>query len=118
MNRLASLDWQRGLLALSVMTYHLIEWRLYHLDSSKTLGRLGVYSVSMFFILSGLSMALVYNKYLCDVQSSLKFFVRRIFRIWPLLWLVITVVVLEKIRLHEGIDSTLVILNLTTLFGF
>ncbi|WP_181373105.1 acyltransferase family protein [Massilia glaciei] len=118
MKRIDSLDWQRGLLALSIMVYHLFSWQVASLDSSTLLGRLGIYGVSMFFILSGLSMAVVYNAYIVDIQSSLNFFVRRIFRIWPLLWLTIFCAVLYKFVSGQPSDWLLVASNLTTLFGF
>ncbi|HOY69302.1 MAG TPA: hypothetical protein PLZ85_00405 [Methylotenera sp.] len=57
MGRLDSLDWLRGLLAFSIMIYHLTSWEISPLESSHLLGRLGIYGVSMFFLLSGLSMA-------------------------------------------------------------
>lgn len=87
-NRYISLDWLRGLMAISVMLYH---YSGQH-DSSTPLGRLGIYAVSIFFILSGLSIAIAYDQYICDVRSSVIFFIRRLFRIWPLLWLAIALV--------------------------
>jgi peptidoglycan/LPS O-acetylase OafA/YrhL len=119
MNRLEPLDWLRGLLALSIMVYHLIGWKFHQPDSSELLGRLGIYGVSMFFVLSGLSMAAVYAGFIGDARSWASFFVRRIFRIWPLLWAaVITVTVGGVVVKGEPVDWSLVLLNLTTLFGF
>lgn len=119
MNRLVSLDWQRGLLALSIMVYHLTGWKLYQPQSGEVLGRLGIYGVSMFFLLSGLSMAVVYHNFFSDGLSSLRFFVRRIFRIWPLMWVAVGAVTLGGVLLKgQAPDWTLILLNLTTLFGF
>jgi peptidoglycan/LPS O-acetylase OafA/YrhL len=119
MNRLEALDWLRGLLALSIMLYHLTGWTLYHPDSSELLGRLGIYGVSMFFVLSGLSMAVGYHAFIRDGRSAARFFVRRIFRIWPLLWLAVLASTLAGSVLRgREVDWTLVLLNLTTLFGF
>ena len=119
MNRLESLDWLRGLLAVSIMVYHLTGWTLYHPQSNDLLGRLGIYGVSMFFILSGLAMAAGYANYICNAPTAAKFFVRRIFRIWPLLWLAVAAVVVGGVVIKgETIDWVLVLLNLTTAFGF
>jgi len=43
-----SLDYLRGVMALSVMIYHLKSWNLYHPDASTLLGRLGIYAVAIF----------------------------------------------------------------------
>ena len=51
-DRIESLDYLRGIMALSVMIYRLTSWNLYHPDASTLLGRLGIYAVSIFFILS------------------------------------------------------------------
>lgn len=115
MGRLDVLDWQRGLLAISVMFYHLSSWYITSLDSGSLLGRLGIYSVSMFFVLSGLSMALVYKSFLIDIKSSIKFFTRRIFRILPLLWLSIGLVIFV---VGKSFSVEKIILNLTLSFGF
>lgn len=117
-SRIETLDWLRGLMALSIMFYHLTIWIIVPLDSSSPLGRLGVYGVSIFFVLSGLSMAIVYNRYIKSVRASVNFYVRRIFRIWPLLWVVCILVVLPKIFKTGTCDWELLFMNLTTLFGF
>ena len=115
MNRLDALDWQRGFLALSVMFYHLCSAYITPLDSSFLLGRLGIYAVSMFFVLSGLSMALVYREYLTNISSSVKFFIRRVFRILPLLWLAIGLVIFV---LGKEVSFEKIVLNATLLFSF
>ncbi|PWB35630.1 hypothetical protein DCO48_01715 [Pseudomonas sp. SDI] len=53
---------------------------------------MSIYGVSMFFILSGLSMAVVYHKTLEARHQWSTFFIRWAFRILPLLWLAIAVV--------------------------
>ncbi len=96
-SRIETLDWLRGLMALSIMFYHLTYWIVSPLDSSNPLGRLGVYGVSIFFVLSGLSMAIVYNVYIKSIRASINFYVRRIFRIWPLLWAVCILAIIPQI---------------------
>ena len=113
-----SLDWLRGLLAVSIMLYHLVSWEVGQLDASSLLGRLGAYGVSMFFILSGLSIALVYHRFIVDGSTVVRFYVRRIFRIWPLMWLAVIVVTGARALQGEVLSWKLVLLNLTTLFGF
>ena len=118
LKRVDGLDWQRGLLAFSIMIYHLLFWELSEPDASTFIGRLGVYGVSMFFVLSGLSMAIVYNTYICGIRSSCYFLARRIFRIWPLLWVAVITISIINISRGKNLDYGLVVLNLTTLFGF
>ncbi len=107
--RVASLDWLRGLMALSIMLYHFVGRD----DAATPLGRLGAYGVSIFFILSGLSMAIAYDGFIKDAHTSLKFLILRLFRIWPLLWLA----VLLRYAIHPY-DAETIALNLTTAFGF
>jgi len=92
MKRYETLDWLRGLMALSIMIYHLVAWKITGSDASSILGIFGIYGVSIFFVLSGLSMAIVYHNYIKDPTTSLTFFLRRIFRIWPLLWVCVATV--------------------------
>lgn len=117
MKRYESLDWLRGLMAFAIMIYHLWGWVVFQPESGNLLGNFGVYGVSVFFVLSGLSMAIVYNDILKDFSSSLIFFVKRLFRIWPLLWLCILLISLPSI-LRGDADLWRIFLNLTTLFGF
>lgn len=117
--RVESLDWLRGLMALSIMIYHLCGWYFYQPDSSHFLGRMGIYGVSVFFILSGLSMAIVYHRFIDSAQSVMAFFIRRFFRILPLLWLAIVGTLAIRILKGNSIpDSGSLLLNATGLFGF
>ncbi|WP_419869055.1 acyltransferase family protein [Chryseobacterium sp. CT-SW4] len=114
-SRIETLDWLRGLMAISIMFYHLTMWKFKTLDSSDFLGRLGIYGVSIFFILSGLSMAIVYHKNITSINKLLAFFLRRVFRIIPLLFIVTTFTVFLNPHLF---DIKKYILNITSLFGF
>jgi len=119
MKRLDALDWLRGGLAFSIMIYHLLCWEYTSPDSSSILGRLGIYGVSMFFVLSGLSMAYVYCDRLHDVRSGANFFLRRLFRILPLLWVaIIGALLLIRIESESYPSFARLALNATTLFGF
>ena len=115
--RISSLDWLRGIVAMSIMSYHLTNWHITKLDSSSLLGRLGIYGVSIFFILSGLSIALAYEKRMSDVKSAVYFFIRRIFRIWPLFFMTLIFYILFFAR-SENYGWKMILLNATLLFSF
>jgi peptidoglycan/LPS O-acetylase OafA/YrhL len=117
-NRIESLDWLRGLMAISIMLYHYVSWEFAVVPIGTVLGKLGIYAVSIFFILSGLSLALVYGDYIKGVKSSIFFLVRRVFRIWPVLWIAVAIFVVASIYNQKPIDFYTIVLNLTTLFGF
>ena len=116
--RIESLDWLRGLMAIAIMLYHLMYWHFTPLDSSFFLGRLGIYGVSIFFVLSGLSMAIVYSGFIVDRKTASIFFIRRIFRIWPLLWICVALVAIPSLLMGKEVSIVKVLLNLTTAFGF
>lgn len=118
MKRYESLDWLRGLMAFAIMIYHLISWTVFHPESGSLLGNFGIYGVSIFFVLSGLSMAIVYNNYIKDFQTSIVFFIRRIFRLLPLLWIAIIIVSAIGYILRGELDLYKILLNITLLFGF
>lgn len=112
--RYRSLDWLRGMMALSIMLYHMSG----QTDTSTLLGKLGIYGVCIFFVLSGLSMAIAYDSVLHDFRSAVVFMLRRLFRIWPLLWLVLALVVIPAYFQGLHYSGWQIALNLTTLFGF
>lgn len=114
--RLYTLDYLRGLAAFSIMCYHLSLWSsLSRLDQHTFLGKLGVYGVSVFYVLSGLTLFHVYFKKMEPAFNDLKdFFLKRFFRIFPLLWLVVflTLVLNKIVPTWKGL-----VLNLSGLFG-
>ena len=116
--RIESLDWLRGLMAISIMAHHLTGLLFFTPDSSSLLGRLGIYAVSIFFIISGLSMALVYSRFITNTATSISFFIRRIFRIWPLLWVCIFLITIPNMVPNKPVNVLQIIANMTTLFGF
>ncbi len=116
--RIESLDWLRGLMAISIMVYHLTGLLFYSTDSSSLLGRLGIYGVTIFFIISGLSMALVYSRLISNLATSISFYIRRIFRIWPLLWICIFLITIPNLISNKPVNVLQIIANMTTLFGF
>lgn len=116
MKRLYNLDYLRGLAALGIMLYHYLSWTVGEFDSESVIGRIGIYGVSIFYILSGLTLFLVYkNKMNFTLKDISNFFIKRIFRIFPLMWLVVFLSIM--ISGKSPIIKDLV-LNLTGLFGF
>ncbi len=118
MKRYESLDWLRGLMAFAIMIYHLTGWTLFHPEAGSVLGNFGIYGVSIFFVLSGLSMGIVYNNYIKNFQTGLVFFVRRLFRLLPLLWIAIFIVSFALYFMKGELDIYKIFLNITLLFGF
>lgn len=114
--RIESLDWLRGLLAVAVMIFHLGQWYIQEAPSSSFIGKVEVYAVPGFFVLSGLSMAVVYNAYIKNFRTSVSFFLKRIFRIWPLFAVIVLLTAWYYRDAYWHAD--LIFLNVTTLFGF
>lgn len=103
-------------MALAVLVFHYDKWLTGIWDASTLQGKLGIYAVSIFFVLSGLTLTLVYRDRLkCTFQSWGLFFRKRIYRIFPLLWLATaaTLVLDENLR-----PIPVIFLNFTGLFGF
>lgn len=122
--RIDSLDYLRGGMAVSVMLFHYTSWSIGGVESGSLLGKLGIYAVSIFYILSGLSLSFVYFS-LDRAFSIREFILKRIFRIVPLFWLCLTLALLMKVVngfliTGEGfqVDWLGVFLNYTLLFGF
>lgn len=116
--RFELLDWLRGLLACSIMVYHLGSWEGFEVGGFTILGRLGIYGVSTFFVISGLSMAMMYHGRLKRFEDIKDFTVRRFFRIWPLLLFAISLVTAMKLSLGEDPQWWRVAINVTAIFAF
>lgn len=78
-----ALDLIRGLAALGVVIYHYLSWSMdIHIQS------LGTFSVYLFFVLSGLTMMMVYGPRFAtgiSPETIKEFFVNRVARLLPLL---------------------------------
>lgn len=112
--RIASLDYLRGLMALGIMCYHYLVWSFGVYGSETFLGKIGIYGVSVFYVLSGLTLFVVYQDKL-TVKTLKNFFVKRVGRIYPLLWLC---VLLNILLLSKSYTFSKILLNITGLFGF
>ncbi len=123
-NRVEALDYLRGAMAISIMCYHYLSWSGTGLATGSVLSKLGIYAVSIFYILSGLSMGLVYQGRICNFHQAGKFYIKRIFRIAPLFWLVNTFALIAAymssllIGSPYRIDIYKIVLNYTLTFGF
>lgn len=120
MQRVHSIDYLRGFLALSVMIYHYISWSVGVPDSSTVLGRLGIYAVSTFYIISGISLYLVYTGTSWSTSNTVRFAIKRVCRIAPLYW-VATIATIAFFILKPGpfLPNWLKYFsNLTLTFGF
>lgn len=116
MNRLYNLDYLRGLAAFGIMIYHYLSWTIGGFEADDFMGRVGIYGVSIFYILSGLTLYYVYyDKMKSSRQDIAAFVKKRIFRIFPLLWLATITAILLSRKLPDFSD---LFLNLTGLFGF
>ncbi|HEY4650323.1 MAG TPA: acyltransferase [Pontibacter sp.] len=114
--RVTTLDYVRGLAAFGILLYHFQSWTLGHMDATSFWGRVGLYGVAIFYVLSGLTLYHVYEARLQFRKASLTdFYLKRIFRLFPLLWLIMPVylVIMPELREWDRI-----LLNFTGLFGF
>lgn len=115
MKRLHNLDYLRGLAAFGIMIYHYLTWSLGNFAADEFWGRVGVYGVSVFYILSGLTLYYVYHTKMKPSRHEVMVFAKkRFFRIYPLLWLATLATILTT---RQFSDYTKILLNLTGLFG-
>lgn len=115
MNRIHNLDYLRGIAALCIMIFHYLSWTLGEFESNTLLGRIGIYGVSIFYILSGLTLYHVYNTNLnLKLPLLMEFYKKRFLRIFPLLWLVCICTILLFNNIPNWTD---LVLNFTGLFG-
>ncbi|QLH67407.1 acyltransferase family protein [Aeromonas veronii] len=87
MNRVNSIDYLRGLMAISILLYHFSSWTIGVPQSETILGRLGIYGVSIFYIVSGMSMYISYKNTSWTLKSITSFFIRRFARLAPVYWI-------------------------------
>lgn len=116
MKRVYNLDYLRGLSALGIMIYHYLSWSNGNFSAESFMGRFGIYGVSIFYVLSGLTLYLVYyNKIQFSLEGLMFFLKKRVFRIYPLFWIV---TILTLIFSRETFNFIDLLLNLSGFFGF
>lgn len=114
-NRVKTLDYLRGLAAFGIMIYHYSSWTFGRFSSDTVMERVGIYGVSIFYVLSGLTLFHVYfNKLKPDIRTLKAFYIKRFFRIFPLLWVVTILTILLSRKIP---DAVTLFLNFTGLFG-
>jgi peptidoglycan/LPS O-acetylase OafA/YrhL len=123
--RLDALDLCRGFCALGVAAYHFSMWGGTELPplAKPLLALLGTYGVSVFFVLSGYSLAHAYDKDFYNRIENDKlrtYFRRRFGRIAPLFLVVVLASYLGKALIGGAnqIEPLTIIANITMLFGF
>jgi exopolysaccharide production protein ExoZ len=115
-NRLNSLDYLRGISAFGIMIYHYSSWTFGRYKAETFMGRVGIYGVAIFYVLSGLTLFHVYHhKMKPTLMETKSFFKKRFFRIFPLLWIVTIIAILLS---NKDPNFFHLFLNLTGLFGF
>ena len=122
--RIDSLDFFRGICALMVAAYHYRLWSemsvVQPIDG--LLAFCGTYGVSMFFILSGFSLAHAYFKDFSKAVTGpkiVRYFRRRIGRLVPLFAAITVLSVLGRhLTGGDDVDGWVAVANAVLLFGF
>lgn len=112
--RFHTLDYLRGLSAFSILIFHFYLMNGITLGADNFIQRMGFYGVSIFYILSGLTLYCIYHKK--DFSKStviLDFFKKRVYRIFPLFIILTSFVYVISNRQ----DLTSYFLNITGLFS-
>lgn len=112
--RLHTLDYLRGLSAFSILIFHFYVMNGVELGVDNFIQRMGFYGVSIFYILSGLTLYCIY--YQKDFSKStvvFDFFKKRIYRIFPL-FIILTSFMYVVLNRQ---DLTTYLLNITGLFS-
>ncbi|HOZ88077.1 MAG TPA: acyltransferase [Bacteroidia bacterium] len=117
MKRIDSLDYLRGLSAFGIMMAHYLAWSSGSIFMADTfMGRITIYAVAIFYMLSGIALYHVYYDTIQPSKTDVLLFARkRIFRIFPLLWFTIIAALLLSRKVPNPLD---LFLNLSGLFGF
>lgn len=115
MNRIKELDYLRGLAALGIVFYHYMKWLYIYGGAQTFVGRLSVYGVEIFYILSGITLIHVYAQVISANKNQLaSYFSKRFFRIFPLFWLSTILAIIIALKHISFIN---LFLNFTGLFS-
>ncbi|SNS15667.1 acyltransferase family protein [Pseudomonas segetis] len=118
--RVHSIDYLRGAMASAVLLYHFASWSVGGQASDTVLGKLGIYAVSTFYIISGMSMFIAYRKSEWSMGETFTYLIKRFFRIAPLFAVATlsTILVVKIMKPAYVPDTANLIANLTLAFGF
>lgn len=120
MNKLRyyNLDYLRGLMSLVIMVYHYNHWLKYPLGNIGLLNRLSYYGVSIFFIISGISLYVTYKNHDFTIFKNIKvYLVRRVARIYPLLIVTILLSIIYLNHYNQLPSIMKIMMNLTGAFA-
>lgn len=113
--RIFGLDYLRGISAFGIMAYHLLKWTIGAFSDGNKMEIIGIYGVSLFYILSGLTLFKVYYIKMKPSLSDLaSFYKKRLYRIFPLLWIAS---LLTIYFFKTPFDSKLFFYNFTGLYS-
>ena len=113
--RIYGLDYLRGLCALLIAVYHLLKWSNIHVTQTSLISKIGIYGVAIFFALSGYALHHVYGNITFNLEKIKDFFKKRFVRIFPLLWVVITITLIVTNKQFSLFE---VLINYTGTFSF
>jgi peptidoglycan/LPS O-acetylase OafA/YrhL len=85
-DRLKTFDFLRGIAILGVVTFHVCAIFDPGYAAVSAAASMGVYGVQLFFIVSALTMCLMWQRRSSEDRPTLKFYIRRVFRIAPPFW--------------------------------
>lgn len=112
-----SIDYLRGLAACGIVCYHMYLFNFGEADSSSILAKVKIYGVAIFYVISGLTLSIVYLGKLEFTKSSIgEFYFKRAVRVIPLLWLAtILQILIESNRGWPPVKKLLS--NVTVFYG-
>jgi exopolysaccharide production protein ExoZ len=117
--RLQSFDFLRGVAILGVVVFHVFLNFDPHIKVISALAGLGVYGVQLFFMVSALTMSLMWDRRSGEDRPIIKFYIRRFFRIAPPFWLAIMgYLLLNNIGQPAGVPSGIGLRHIATTATF
>jgi len=112
-----SIDYLRGLAATGILCYHMYLFNFGEADSSSILAKIKIYGVAIFYVISGLTLSIVYlNKLEFNKTSITDFYFKRAVRVIPLLWLATILQVLIDSN-HGWPPLKKIATNITVFYG-
>jgi exopolysaccharide production protein ExoZ len=115
-NKIHPLHYLRGLAALGIMFYHYFAYPFEDMGiTDGFLGKVGIYGVSIFYVLSGLTLYHVYKDRIGSWKELGSYGIKRFFRIFPLFWMALICTLIIHPQLF---DLPILFGNLSGLFGF
>jgi exopolysaccharide production protein ExoZ len=115
-SRLHQIDQLRGLAACGIMLFHFVSFQFGELPAESILGRIGLYGVSLFYVISGIALGHVYGPLtLAKAFPMRSFLVKRFFRLMPLF---ILATLIALILSKKDFSTLQIALNISGLFAF